>query len=324
MTSSTADTSVGTRAYLQRFHALDPFVNIPSGVVTTVHEMVGERRWLESEIYRYFVKPYDILHILGADIHVDSENEGRLRICRPHNALPFSNPEKILIRLLLPHIKRALQLRVNNSITKYENVLYEETFINLHVGTIVLDEQGYVLNTNGVAESVLTDRNGLLVVDGRLVSDTASENRNLQLLISKALERPPPSTAHVALGMTLYRRGGRARLGLVVRHLHTDRWCGSKRHPTVVILVRDPDRRPQVSAEILKKMFGFTPTEATLVLHLTTGLTLLEAAQSMNIRHNTARSHLRAAFSKTGVTRQSDLIQTVLNCSIPLNPLAGP
>ena len=50
-----------------------------------------------------------------------------------------------------------------------------------------------------------------------------------------------------------------------------------------------------------------------LVIQLTHGLTLEEAAKALGIRLNTARAHLRSIFSKTGVRRQTELVRIFLN-----------
>ncbi|WP_175774397.1 LuxR C-terminal-related transcriptional regulator [Burkholderia anthina] len=314
VTSSLVDTSVGTGAYLQRFYTLDAFVNLPRDTVTTVHEMLGERGWLDSEKYRNFDRMYDVLHVMGADIHVDADNECRLRICRPHGAPPFDANDKRLCRFLLPHLKRAASLRASLEVATNERHLYAETVSQLRIGAILLDEQARVMKTNDDAAQVLAERDGLFVVDGKLACDGAANQRMLHALVRDALARK----AGAARGMTLARRAGRARLGLLVRPLPIDEQSGRKRRAAAVVLVRDPDCRPQISGETLQAMFNLTRSEASLVLHLTQGLSLQDAAETMAIRHNTARSHLRAVFSKMGVTRQTELIQAIEHCVIPL------
>ena len=68
----------------------------------------------------------------------------------------------------------------------------------------------------------------------------------------------------------------------------------------------------------MRRLFGLTRMEAQLALLLTEGLTLDEAAEQMNVRRNTARTHLRSIFSKTGVTRQTMLVRLLLNSVISL------
>ncbi|MGB1087702.1 MAG: alpha/beta fold hydrolase, partial [Alphaproteobacteria bacterium] len=64
---------------------------------------------------------------------------------------------------------------------------------------------------------------------------------------------------------------------------------------------------------------GLTHAETELVRYLQQGMALKEAADQLNIAHNTARNHLKSVFAKVGVNRQSDLIRllTMLSIAIP-------
>ncbi|QIJ00994.1 hypothetical protein GII23_13380 [Stutzerimonas balearica] len=73
-----------------------------------------------------------------------------------------------------------------------------------------------------------------------------------------------------------------------------------------------------LSDAMARQLFGFTPSETALVIELANGLSLEEAAQSLGIRRNTARAHLRAVFSKTGDRRQTELVRIILNSVVSL------
>ena len=45
-----------------------------------------------------------------------------------------------------------------------------------------------------------------------------------------------------------------------------------------------------------------------LAAALASGRSLVEAADTLGIAHNTARAHLRSIFAKTGARRQSQLV----------------
>ncbi|MNU04988.1 hypothetical protein D3C72_2496320 [compost metagenome] len=44
----------------------------------------------------------------------------------------------------------------------------------------------------------------------------------------------------------------------------------------------------------------------------------------LNIRRNTARAHLRAIFSKTGVRRQTELVRIMLNSVMAVGQAESP
>src|SRR5215470_18261935 len=69
MVNSAGDRPITREAeYNKHYYALDPFVDLPPDRVFTANELVGDSNWRESEFYKNFLKPLDILHALGADI----------------------------------------------------------------------------------------------------------------------------------------------------------------------------------------------------------------------------------------------------------------
>jgi DNA-binding CsgD family transcriptional regulator len=79
-----------------------------------------------------------------------------------------------------------------------------------------------------------------------------------------------------------------------------------------ILLVSDPDKRPAPAPrDLLRKLFNLTLTEVVLLSHLDQEVALPAAAEMMGISFETARSHLKHIFSKTGTNRQSDLLMLI-------------
>jgi len=78
----------------------------------------------------------------------------------------------------------------------------------------------------------------------------------------------------------------------------------------VFLSVESEDEGLSIAA--VQKLFNLTPKEAALALQLTTGKTLQEASETLNISLNTSRAHLRAIFAKTGLDRQAKLVRAIL------------
>lgn len=81
---------------------------------------------------------------------------------------------------------------------------------------------------------------------------------------------------------------------------------------SVVLLSTDGQLSSDLNAEILQGMFGLTPAEASITLAITRGEKLEDAAKSSGITVSSARTYLKRVFSKTGASRQADLVQLVL------------
>ena len=188
MVNSAGDLPITREAeYNKHYYALDPFVDLPPDRVVTVNELIGDANWRESEFYKQFLKPLDILHALGADIRTEDGLECRLRVARPHREPPFSEHDKALCTAVLPHLKRAVRLHSQLEMVDSERRLYAGTVDRMLVGTVTLDETGAVLTSNPVADEMLRKGDGLRQVNGVLRADAAAENRELQRLVKQAL-----------------------------------------------------------------------------------------------------------------------------------------
>ena len=293
-----------------RMFALDPFDSLQSDQVATIDEVMDTRPWVAGELYKRYIEPNQIRYILGSDIRVHGFSECRLRIMRPALMRDFSEHDKQFCRLLIPHLRRALQLRSHVAHLELERRLYAVAIDRLQVGVIGLDAQGSITYSNDVAAGILAEQDGLLASNGRLRAVHAGEDRALQKLIASCHVRQTPV---VTGAVSLTRAAGQPRLGVLVRAMPGDEAPDGKSPPPVAVFLRDPRQHSNPTPEIVAGLFGLTPAESALALQLAKGATLDEAAASLNIRRTTARAHLRAIFQKTGVTRQAMLVRLLLN-----------
>jgi DNA-binding CsgD family transcriptional regulator len=79
--------------------------------------------------------------------------------------------------------------------------------------------------------------------------------------------------------------------------------------------------------DLLRCHFGLTPAEARLALHLVAGETLRSAAVKLSIAYETARTHLKNIFGKTGTCRQAELVMVIVTAvpgCLGASPLIDP
>ncbi len=118
-------------------------------------------------------------------------------------------------------------------------------------------------------------------------------------------------------GSPVPRPSGKPPLGVPICAVPLSEWPeDNPRRPACASFIRDAERKSQPSHDIVRKRFELTPAETALALALVDGQTLEEAADALAIGKHAARSHLRAIFSKTDVTRQATLVRTLPN-SVP-------
>jgi DNA-binding CsgD family transcriptional regulator len=102
-------------------------------------------------------------------------------------------------------------------------------------------------------------------------------------------------------------------LSLLVTPLSVDCEPLPPGEPSTAIFVSDPEQRVETAEEMLCRLYALTPTEARLAAILMQGKSLEDAGSELEVSTNTARTHLKRIFSKTGTTHQGDLISLLLS-----------
>ena len=74
-------------------------------------------------------------------------------------------------------------------------------------------------------------------------------------------------------------------------------------------LVKNPSMPADVGT--VARIFSLTPAEVRLLQLLVSGASLMEAGAALGITEATARTHRNHIFTKTGVSRRTDLLALV-------------
>jgi DNA-binding CsgD family transcriptional regulator len=167
---------------------------------------------------------------------------------------------------------------------------------------IVIDATGRAIRMNLPAQVLLgADFN---LVRGRPVAHDPACNRRLQHLISFALQAAP-GDAWSSAPIVVDRNEAP---WLLVEAMPVTAFGGELFSPGRMILLltdlRTP-RRPESTQ--LCAAFGLTAAEAKLAARLAMGAGIDEAAGSLGVSRETARTQLKAVFAKTNTSRQAEL-----------------
>ena len=124
----------------------------------------------------------------------------------------------------------------------------------------------------------------------------------------------PPGQA-----ISVARRNGAADYPVVVSALWGNQRRLDLRHlerPLAALFVTDPDRPQEAPAELLQRLFGLTAAEAVVAERLAAGQSLPQTAEALGVTRNTVRTHLRRIFSKTGTSRQAELVKKIMDTPV--------
>lgn len=292
--------------------AMSPFTGLQPDKLVTIADILPESDWRASQYYRDWCEPHSVFHVMACDISTKDGGIYGFRVTRPEGAPPFSAADRAAAKLLLPHLRRALNLHLSINQDRKVGALYSHAMAQLMVAAIVLDENGTVLDCNPMAKGILELGDGLRINGNQLEATYATDNRKLQRLVRDALSSKPQAVGLIE-AMSVSRPSGKVSWGVVVQAMSPDQWTEGKHRPCVAVFVRDAEGKAHPPVKLAQQLFQLTPAETALAIQLANGLSLEEAGEVLNIRRNTARAHLRSIFSKTGVRRQTELVRIFLN-----------
>lgn len=210
-----------------------------------------------------------------------------------------------LSALLLPHLRRAVAISSLLEAKEIEKDRLMDTLDLVDVGVILAAEDCSIVHSNSMAAKTMRKRTTLVDDRGTLAATNPSATRELRKAIRSAgRDRTSLGDAGVAV------RVGTDSSSSVSAHVLPLKPCdarnGSFSRAVAAVFIGKPPQW-QAAAEAVSSEFSLTEAEKRLLVTLLSGNPLAEAARSLGVSANTAKSHLSNIFSKTGVHRQSEL-----------------
>lgn len=303
--------------YKADFYRLDPFIDQPPGKVVTIEQLTASDNDYESESYRQQLVQTGIRHLMGVNLSDDLGNSTRLRFARLANHGNFAAEERALCQILLPHMQQTIRLQARIARLESERTLFATAVDRIAVAAFILDRNGRIRQSNTAAERLLRDRTWLTVADGRLRLRSHQDQNALRSCLDEVMQ------AHLNGELSIIRAlrledNQEPGVGMLLRPLPLSAAPEGSRTPSVAVFISDPSQHIEAPVDLLATLFDFTPAEAKLCLLLLNGASLDEACEKLTISRNTGKTHLRVIFSKTGVSRQAELIQLLLRSVVQL------
>lgn len=172
-------------------------------------------------------------------------------------------------------------------------------------GVILLDSDGRVVDSNAIAQCVLTNGNGLMVRNDRFsFADGDIDSRFEQLL--KSGGKSNGKTRVIAA--TVKRPGATSCRVLVTPVTAPD---GEAPNVAFLALIYAPTEQRDITTEVLLEIYGLTRAQADVARQLYSGLSVEETAAKLRLSLNTVRTHLKQIFSRCEVQSQAELLHAL-------------
>ena len=265
-------------------------------------------------LYREWMEPKGMAPIwpVGhAFVSDDGRTLGGVTVFRRSGQGAFTQAELDRASSFIPHLRRAATTHRSLHTVVQEQIALGDAINRLHTGVLLLDRERGVVIQNETASKILAEEDGLRVDRSGPSAHDAKDNVRLQELVARAVtdDAVSPNTPNV---LRIKRPSGKQDYTLTVSALLDTPSGAAAHHAKAVIFVVDPEADLSATAEVLEDLYDLTHSEAQIVRLIADGLTIEEAARRRGVSVNTARSHLKHAFAKTGTTRQSELLRLII------------
>ena len=176
-------------------------------------------------------------------------------------------------------------------------------------GVLILDLDQRLQLTNTAAKKLLAEAGVIGQVDDRLVIPNADNALRFQLVLRAVLLARPDKTIQRTIAMV----DAKASPILLSIARLPDGPGGAR----ACVIATDPVAGRRIDVQPLAEIFGLTPVETRLVGQLVEGRNVREAAHSLHLKVETARTYLKQIFQKTDTHRQAQLVQLVQGGALP-------
>jgi DNA-binding CsgD family transcriptional regulator len=258
----------------------------------------------DNRYYKDWMVPHGYHDVLAALMVKNEQHFGGLAMTRSLGQPRFTPRDRDNVRLIAPHIRCALKFSDMIDQKVIERNRLAEIIDSLATPVVIIDDCANLVHSNQTALKLIASGEVVLVEqNGPVTAAHAASRDALALALTSGL--------HMAQSMALRKRRGGDLIASVLP-LANISGVASRSASHAAIFFHDPDREFQLPGEALAKLYRLTGAELRLLLALAHGATLNDVAARSGTAITTVRSHLKNLFSKTGKSRQSDLVQMAM------------
>ena len=313
------------KSYTLQYDSLNPWLQKAEfyrqpGTVVVGRQVIRHRELVRSKFYTEWLRPQGLYHRIAGVVQKDGSRITNFEVLRGQDSPAFGRREVRLFRHILPHLEAAFAIgRIMRRMQVEWNAAWE-VLDRLPFGVVFVDHECKPLKANYFFKEFLVGSDGLTVAQNGVCGGSHRETTNLRELVAAAASMDADESANPDRALTLSRLSGNRPFQVVVSPVDGVSQLVVPERPAAAVIISDPERRMSPSEATLRQLYQLTKTEARLAALIAQGKQLKKVAEELGIGVNTARTHLKRIFSKTGAKRQAELVNILLTGTLVLLP----
>lgn len=305
------------QAFLEKFAPISTFLtpdwHFDIDDPLTVSQFMEPAGLRLTAFHREFLTPLNWFDFLIVILEKSTTQISTFGVVRTPEAGLFNERDKTLMRMLSPHIRRAIVFdgQIGDGRSRADNL---RAGLNaLPYPMFLFDTQSACVEMNESAEAFIRDSD-TLHMDGRALR---ARDRSLDTGLSQAFAAGASDhvqTCALTRSFAFHQGDGRRFVAHVMPLTPGLRGALGGHAPAICVMFVQPVGELQpLPGEVLVRLYGLTPAETRVLGLLARGFNLDDTAATQGIAMTTARTHLRRLFEKTGTNRQSALVRLALS-----------
>ena len=232
----------------------------PIGAVIVPEMRISRPDRCRDEMFSGSSKPQSPERMMGATLLTERSVSSVVSVSRPYSEGEFDAAQTRLFAALIPHLQRAVQLRIRLAALDGPPTSSAEMLNRLPHAVLLVDAGARVIFANQAAARMLGAGNGLSLDRDGLKAETSEDTCRLRQTIADCAE--PASELDGAGGRLQLSRRDRGPLTmLVIPHRTQVTWIDILR-PTAILFITEPAQAAVLRSERFSQDFGLTRAEA--------------------------------------------------------------
>lgn len=301
-------------AYADLYSADNPWLHdrerfAAPGALWTSQELLPDAELIETDFYRYWLRPQNVFHHLFGVIECTNDRVTYIVVGRSYPKGAFWLDHAAMLSRLLPSLAHALRAGRHHHHERRLRKIAFETIDTLPIGVVLISQRGVVAAANRFARDIIDHEDVLFVGSGALGLKLPAGRVRLRDYLSARTSTPRDPTGDL-LCLSIPREGRRP-LTLLATSLPGTGDPSDDDAPSAVIFIGDPERPVEIDPRMLIRVYGLSRAEARVAALLATGARLDKVAEDLGLTYETVRKHLKKIFTKTSTERQAELLRTI-------------
>ncbi len=265
-------------------------------------------RYLHNPYYVEWCKPQGLTDQAVLLLGNDSTMVATLGLGRHESAPRIGEAELQGLRILAPHLRRAVTISRLLDRSMNEASTFEAALAAMSAGAVIVDADMAILHANTAANEMLRVADPIRSLGGRLELRVELVPGQLEEAVRAAAGRETELRRR-GIGIPTRRRDG---LPLIVHIMPLQQRSirpGTGPRAVAAVFIAESGAAAALPIDAISMLFELTPAEARIFELAVAGHSTREISDELAVASTTVKTHLASLYGKTGRHRRSDLIK---------------